>query len=104
MESRAVVSFTAVSIVNPTHAGGRFSWLFWNLNLHDVRISRVRVNAYDDLHVLTLVAFECVGVSTVYFLLALSLKKFLPFALTLPDMFWAPFVLLWFWLAWFWSV
>jgi hypothetical protein len=43
MESR-VVPFIAVSIVNPTHAGGRFSLLFWKFNLHDVKISRVRVN------------------------------------------------------------
>jgi hypothetical protein len=44
MESLAVGPFTAVSVVNPTHAGVRFSLLFRKFNLRDGTISRVRVN------------------------------------------------------------
>jgi tetratricopeptide (TPR) repeat protein len=63
--------------VNPAHAGERFSLLFRKFNLHDVKISRVRVNPYDDRHVLTLVAFECVGVVDCIFLVILVAHEIL---------------------------
>jgi hypothetical protein len=84
MESRVVGSFTAVSLVNPTHAGGRFSLLFRKFNLHDVKISRVRVNAYDDRHVLTLAAFERVGVVNCKFLVILVAHEILAVCANAP--------------------
>jgi hypothetical protein len=73
--------------------------LLRKFNLHDVKVSRVRVHAYDDRHVLTLVAFECVAVVDCMFLVILVVHEILVACanLTLPDMFLAPFVLAWFW-------